>query len=95
LFVNRLNRKNFVVPDVKRREVFIMATEVKTKSGKTRLLFMPNEKAQLYAGDLRQGVNRFTDQPLTDFQRGQRSGYLNARKDEAKLFKWKQKKGLK
>ena len=71
-----------------------MATKIKTKDGKTKVLYTPNEKAAVYAFELK-NKSKMNGQPLNDFQAGQRSGYLNARKDEAGLFKWKKKRGIK
>ncbi|GHV02041.1 hypothetical protein FACS1894211_12790 [Clostridia bacterium] len=70
-----------------------MATKVVTKTGQQKVLYTPNEKAAVFAFELK-NKSHMDGKPLTDFQAGQRSGYLNARKDEAKLFKWKKKKGL-
>ena len=80
-----------------------MAKTVKTKTGKTFRLLMPHEKGEKYARELRKG-KAFTndgeykkdqygkDRRLSNEQRAYRSGYLDARKDEAMLYNWKKSK---
>lgn len=79
-----------------------MSKKVKTKSGKEVTLLTPNEKGTKYADELRNGVKITNDgrikfdkfgkpQKLSSEERRFRSGYLTARKDEANLYKWKQK----
>lgn len=80
-----------------------MAKTIKTKKGKSFTYLMPHEKGKKFASELRDGwalTNEFEMKKdangaaimLSDEQRAYRSGYLAARNDEAKLFKWKQKK---
>ena len=80
-----------------------MAKIIRTKTGKTFKFLMPHEKGEKYANELKNGWSITNDgemkkdadgtaMMLSDEQRAYRSGYLDARKDEAKLFKWKQKK---
>lgn len=80
-----------------------MAKEIKTKWGKTITLLNPHEKGKKFAAELRNKTALTNDfefkrnedgsyRGLTDTQLAYRSGYLDARNDEAKLFKWKQKK---
>lgn len=80
-----------------------MAKQIKTKQGKTITLLNPHEKGKKYAEEIK---NKFAithdgemkrDQNnnaimLSDTQLAYRSGYLAARKDEANIYKWKQKK---
>lgn len=73
--------------------------KVRTNNGKTITLLNPSEKAGKYAAELKTGI-RYTneggykadangDVGLSDTQRAYRSGYLDARKDDAKAFKSK------
>ncbi|MBE6645932.1 MAG: hypothetical protein E7612_11290 [Ruminococcaceae bacterium] len=76
--------------------------KVKTKKGKTVTLLNPAEKASKYAAELSTGIrytndgaykqNEFGDIGLTDAGRAYRSGYLDARKDNAKAYKHNLKK---
>ncbi len=77
---------------------------IKSKRGKSITLLNPAEKARKFADELNNKVHQTNDghlkfdkfgQPasLTDTERSYRSGYLAARKDSAKLYNWKQKKG--
>lgn len=69
-------------------------------------LLNPAEKSRKYAHELREGV-KFTNDGQLKFDKNQdfieldkqerayRSGYLDSRKDEARLYKWKQKQNSK
>lgn len=77
--------------------------KIKTKKGKTVTLLNPSEKAGKFAAELRTGMHYTNDgayKPdangeigLTKAERAYRSGYLDARKDSAKVYKYNQKKG--
>lgn len=74
----------------------------KNKKGNTVVLLNPSEKAGKFAAELRTGM-RFTnsgqykpdkngDIGLTREGRAYRSGYLDARKDGAKVYRYNQRK---
>ena len=69
-----------------------MSRLVKNKDGKEITLYSPMEKGKKYANDLKQKADSVTGEPLTDTQASWRAGYLKARKDSAKMFKWQKKK---
>jgi len=62
--------------------------KVKTKKGKTFTLLNPAEKGRKAAYELKYGANAFTGEALNKSQRSYRSGYLAARSDNAKAYKW-------
>ena len=77
---------------------------ITTKKGKTVTLLNPNEKARKFADELRNKSKQTNDghskfnksgKPsyLTEKESAFRSGYLEARRDSAKLYKWKKDKG--
>ena len=77
--------------------------KITTKKGKTITLLNPAQKARKFADELSTGMHYTNDgkyKPdkngeigLTDAQRAYRSGYLDARKDGAKVYKYNKKKG--
>lgn len=79
-----------------------MAVIVKNRKGKEVRLLNPSEKARKFATELHEGC-RFTNDGIrktdkngeimrfTDTQKSYRSGYLQARKDNAKAYKSKKK----
>ena len=69
-----------------------MAVTVKTKSGKTKVLLNPGEKARLYADELKANASSYNGQDLRKDQRAYRAGYLDARRDSAKAYKHNLKK---
>ncbi len=69
-----------------------MAVKVKNRQGRTVTLLNPAEKGQLYSRELKDNYNARTGDGLTRTQRSYRSGYLDARKDNAKAYKYNQKK---
>jgi hypothetical protein len=68
-----------------------MATVITTKNGKRITLLNPSEKSERYAEQLRTGVVQETEQRLTKNQKAFRAGYLTARSDNAKVYKFKKK----
>ena len=80
-----------------------MAKTVTTKNGKTFTLLNPAEKARKFANELSTGIRKTNagdykpdkngDVGLSAQGRAYRAGYLDARKDSAKAWKHKQKKG--
>jgi len=66
--------------------------QYKNKEGKTVTLLNPAEKGQLYARELKDNYNPKTGYELTHTQRSYRSGYLDARKDNAKAYKHNKEK---
>lgn len=54
--------------------------------GNKRTYYNPSEKAEYHAKKLKSKINPITGKPLTDFERGQSSGYLKCRRDEADAF---------
>ena len=64
-----------------------MAVTVINRKGQTITLLNPSEKGQLYARELKDNYNPRTGDGLTKGQRAYRSGYLDARKDNAKAYK--------
>ena len=69
-----------------------MSVTVRTKSGKTRVLLNPSEKAGIYAAELKANASSMTGADLSKNQRAYRSGYLDARRDNARAWKHNQKK---
>jgi len=69
-----------------------MAVKVTNRNGYTVTLLNPSEKGQLYARELKDNYNPRTGDGLTKSQRAYRSGYLDARKDNAKAYKHNKKK---
>lgn len=77
--------------------------KIRTKKGKEITLLTPGQKSKKFAEELRINA-RYTNSGdgkcdkngmpmlLNDTQRAYRSGYLDARKDNAKLYKYHQKK---
>lgn len=72
-----------------------MAVKVTRKDGSTVTLLNPAEKGQLYARELKDNYNPRTGNELTKTQRSYRSGYLDARKDNAKAYKYNKAKKIK
>ena len=73
------------------------------RTGKNSVLLNPAEKGRKYSAELKAGIHATNDhqikrkkngQPirLTDTQKAYRSGYLAARKDNAKCYNAKNKK---
>ena len=62
-----------------------------TKSGKLFTLLNPSEKASKYAVELKTGANVYTGKKLKKTQLAHRSGYLQARKDNAKCYNAKKR----
>ncbi len=80
-----------------------MAVVVQTKKGKSVTLLNPNEKATKFCDELRNGSKQTNDGhvkfdkfgyplKLTEEERAYRAGYLGARSDNAKVYKYKKKK---
>ena len=79
-----------------------MSVKVKTQSGKTITLLNPSEKAEKFAKELKHGVKRTNSGSfklnkgkaikLTPTEASYRSGYLDARQDNAKAYKSKKVK---
>lgn len=80
-----------------------MAVRVKSKNGKMITLLNPSEKGRKYAAELKAGIRATNNHEvkrdkngkkitLTKSQRAWRSGYLTARKDNAKAYKSNLKK---
>lgn len=79
-----------------------MARVITTKKGKRFTLLNPAEKGRKYADELGSGYRQTNDgelkekngKPLTlsKAQRAYRAGYLKARADNAKAFKYNKKK---
>lgn len=80
-----------------------MAVVVLTKKGKSVTLLNPNEKARKFADELGNGSKQTNDGhikfdkfgsplKLTEKERAYRAGYLESRKDNAKVYKYKKKK---
>ena len=81
-----------------------MAVRIKGKRGQTVTLLNPSEKSGKFADELRMNT-RYTNDgrykagkdgvvpSLTKVQRAYRAGYLDRGKDEARIYKWKKKKG--
>ena len=77
-------------------------TKVKNKKGKTVTLLNPAQKGKKYSLELKEkyaisnsGKYRVDEDgpiPLSDTQLAYRSGYLDARKDSARCYKYNQKK---
>ena len=67
-------------------------TRVKNRNGETVVLLNPAEKGQLYARELKDNYAPKTADGLSRSQRAYRSGYLDARKDNAKAYKHNKKK---
>lgn len=67
-------------------------TRVKNRYGNTVVLLNPAEKGQLYARELKDNYDPKTGDGLSRSQRAYRSGYLDARKDNAKAYKHNKKK---
>ena len=64
-------------------------------TGAVKTLLNPKEKGELYAREIKDNYNARTGDALTHAQKSYRSGYLDARKDNARAFKhnWKKKYG--
>lgn len=78
--------------------------KIMTRKGNELIFLNPAEKARKYADELGNRAHQTNDGyikfdpfgkriPLSDVQASFRSGYLAARKDSAKLYNWKKKKG--
>lgn len=61
-------------------------------TGEVITIYNPAEKSRKYASDLHYGVDTVRGNDLTDTQLAWRSGYLKARKDNAKAYKANQKR---
>lgn len=70
-----------------------MASIVYTRKGNKRVLRNPAEKSKRYARQLKNGAVSETGEVLTDTQKAWRSGYLEARKDNAKAYNHNKKRG--
>lgn len=66
-------------------------TYYRKDTGEAFTIYNPAEKSQKYASDLKYGVDTNNGKTLTKTQSAWRSGYLKARKDNAKAFKANQK----
>ncbi len=80
-----------------------MAVKVTTRKGKTITLLNPAEKGRKYAAELKKGVKATNDHRIKNDEKGNplrlnkversyRSGYLDARRDNANCYKSKKKK---
>ena len=79
-----------------------MAVKVTRKNGRQVTLLNPAEKATKFANELATGIRKTNngdykadkhgDVGLSKEQRAYRSGYLDARRDNAKAYKHNQKK---
>ncbi len=80
-----------------------MPTYVKRKNGSTVTLLNPAEKAKKYALEIKSGARITNDGvekkkkdgsalSLRDTQKSYRAGYLDARRDSAKVYKHNKKK---
>lgn len=69
-----------------------MAVKITLKNGRPALLLNPSEKGQKYAAELGANFSGNTGETLTKAQRAYRSGYLDARRDNAKAYKYNKKK---
>jgi len=77
------------------------ATVVKSKRGRDVTLLNPSQKGAKFAQELRADVKLTNDRSkvksggrnLTEVERSYRAGYLDARKDSAKVHKHNKKKG--
>lgn len=67
-----------------------MAMNVKTKKG--RKFYTPAAKGEKYAFELKNNYNASTGETLSKNARAYRSGYLDARSDNAKAYKYNLKK---
>lgn len=63
-----------------------MAKTFVDDNGNTRTYYNPSEKGAYHAAKLKAGINPQTGKPLTEFERGQSSGYLKARRDSADAY---------
>ena len=70
-----------------------MAKVVYTKKGNKKILRNPAEKSKRYARQLKNKAVTETGEVLTDTQLAYRSGYLDARRDNAKAYNHNKKKG--
>lgn len=66
-------------------------TYIRKDTGEAFTIYNPSEKSQKYAYDLRVGVDSVSGKKLTTAKKAWRSGYLQARKDNAKAYKAKVK----
>lgn len=69
-----------------------MATVIKTKNGKIITLYTPSEKAKKYYEQLMMGYDPVKKHLLSDSEKAYRQGYLNANRDNYKLYKYKKEK---
>ncbi len=69
-----------------------MSVKIKRKDGSTCVLLNPAERGALYARELKDNYNPRSGNELTKTQRTYRSGYLDARKDNAKAYKYNKAK---
>ena len=70
-----------------------MATQVRSKStGEIITLYDPAEKSMIYAAELG-SKTKANGEKLTKSQASYRMGYLNARKDNARAYKYNKRKG--
>lgn len=63
----------------------------KKDTGEVITIYNPAEKSRKYAQDLSYGFDVVNGKKLTNTKKAWRSGYLQARKDNAKAYKAKQK----
>ena len=66
-----------------------MAFKYTNKNGEERTLFTPAERGRKYSTELKDGVDFYTKEPLSDTQKSFRSGYLKSRTDNAKAHNYK------
>ncbi len=71
-----------------------MAKNVTTKNGKEITLRTIPEKTKMFKEQLNSGMN-YKGEPLDDAGIAYRRGYVQARREEGKLWHWKQKKNKK
>ena len=64
-------------------------TYIRKDTGEAFTVFNPSEKSQKYAYDLHIGIDSVSGEKLTTAKKAWRSGYLQARKDNAKAYKAK------
>ena len=65
---------------------------IRKDTGEAFTIYNPAEKSEKYASDLKYGVDTVRGNELSDTQAAWRSGYLKARKDNAKAYKANQKR---
>jgi hypothetical protein len=60
---------------------------------RVRRWMVPSKRAKGYAGERKEGKHMFRykhDEPLTEYEKGIRSGYLLCQSDHAAIYKYKQ-----